>query len=86
MGGLVVFTIDLGVAAFLTAMIGWIVDLLGRMSPPDDDAGGGGGGGGGWRWRPAPPAPRGGPDRMESRARGGPPRRAASRPAHLVRR
>jgi hypothetical protein len=85
MGGLVVFTIDLGVAAVLTAAIGWIVEVLGRLSPGDDDSGGGGGGGG-WRWRPAPPAPRCGPDRKEPAARTGPHRRTGPRPAHLVRR
>jgi len=84
MGGLVVFTIDLGIAAVLTAAIGWIVEVLGRLSPGDDDSGGGGGGG--WRWRPAPPAPRCGPDRKEPTARIGPPRRTGPRPAHLVRR
>jgi hypothetical protein len=85
MGGLVVFTIDLGVAALLTAAIGWIVELVDRLSPRDDDSGGGGGGGG-WRWRPAPPAPRGGPNRKEHEARTRPPRRTDPRPAHLVRR
>jgi hypothetical protein len=85
MGGLVVFTIDLGIAAVLTAAIGWIVEVLGRLSPGDDDSGGGGGGGG-WRWRPAPPAPRCGPDRKEPAARTRPPRRTGPRPAHLVRR
>jgi hypothetical protein len=85
MGGLVVFTIDLGIAAVLTAAIGWIVEVLGRLSPGDDDSGGGGGGGG-WRWRPVPPAPRCGPDRKEPAARTRPPRRTGPRPAHLVRR
>jgi hypothetical protein len=85
MGGLVVFTIDLGIAAVLTAAIGWIVEVLGRLSPGDDDSGGGGGGGG-WRWRPAPPAPRCGPNRKEPAARTRPPRRTGPRPAHLVRR
>jgi len=84
MGGLVVFTIDLGIAALLTAAIGWIADALGRLSPEDDDSGGGGGGGG-WRWRPAPPAPRGGPERKEP-ARTTPQQRNGPRPAHLVRR
>ncbi len=84
MGGLVIFTIDLGVAALLTAGIGWIVELLGRLSPRDDEPGGGGGGG--WRWRPAPPAPRGGPDRMDRPARAPRHPRSAPRPAHLVRR
>jgi hypothetical protein len=85
MGGLVIFAVDLAVAALVTAVIGWVVEVLGRLMSRDDPSGDGGGGGG-WHWRPAPPAPRGGPDRIERAARTRPHRVVRPRPAHLVRR